>query len=68
VKLTSFPGLTLNLAWSAGVGDVQLTPVEALSAAGTTSRSAKAAAARVAEKALVKVVTGRFTNTFPLPE
>jgi hypothetical protein len=43
LKLTNLPVLAVNAAWSAGVGDPQLTVAESLRAAGTSSSSATAA-------------------------
>ena len=47
-KETVFPGLTLNLAWSAGVGAVQVTLAESARPADATSSKARAEAASAA--------------------
>src|SRR6266542_3387272 len=62
-KLTFFPVLTVNCAWSAGVGELQITFVVSLRAAGTRKRSAKAAAASATKN---EEENARPANTFPL--
>jgi hypothetical protein len=47
-KETVFPGLTLNLALSAGVGDVQVTLAESARPAEATRSKARAEAASAA--------------------
>jgi hypothetical protein len=66
VKLSDFPGLTVNRAWSAGVGDVQLTAAVSARPAEATSRSIKAIAASVAENDLVSEGRGGFFSILHL--
>jgi hypothetical protein len=62
VKVSTFPGLTLNRALSAGVGDVQSTLAESARPAEATSNSPKAAAANAARNDLANEETyGLFT-------
>src|SRR6266536_641762 len=62
-KLTFFPVLTVNFAWSAGVGELQITLAVSLRAAGTRKRSARAAAASAMGN---EEETARPANTFLL--